>query len=319
MLDAKMLTLAVQVSFLLAIVTASKLSLPLQARLDDCPPYLNTGWSERACGDICLPVGQFCCGNIPSSPLLYACPIGTVCNNPNIGNNNYLGRCCEGRNNPPIGAIDNCQEVPQFPSTSYISGTVTAPNSSPSSTACGAEAIAEGYGYRACGDICLDVGHICCGFISGTNQAWSCEVGQTCLYPGSANIDPGSCVYASGYIVPGKIFVASNTTVTSSRPSTTTTRTISSSTPTTTSSSGLTTSSTGGSSESASITAQSSSSSTTSQLPISTASTVAAGSSSLGTVTSSLSSPAFTGAATRHSPIENSVIYALGGLIVVLI
>jgi hypothetical protein len=43
---------------------------------------------------------------------------------------------------------------------------------------------------------------------------------------------------------------------------------------------------------------------------------VAAGSSSSGTVTLSPSLPAFTGAATRHGPIESGVIYALGGLIV---
>jgi hypothetical protein len=94
---------------------------------------------------------------------------------------------------------------------------------------------------------------------------------------------------------------------------------ISSLTPTTTSSSGLTTSSTGGLtiiSESASITAQSSSSSTTSQLPISITSMVVAGSLSPGIVTLSPSPPAFIGAATRHGPIENGVIYVLGGLIV---
>jgi len=311
-----MLTLAAQVLFLVALVRASE--FPLQPRSGPCDSS-GPDYSERVCGNICLPVGQFCCGNVPASSLLYACPIGTVCNDYFINDSDYLARCCEGLYNPPIGAIASCQVVPPFPSTSYIPGTATAPTTAPSSTACGAEANAEGYGYRACGDICLDVEHICCGFILGTNQAWSCAVGQACLTSGSANIAPGSCVDASGYIVPGTTFVASNTTVASSPPSTTTTSTISSSTPTTTSSSGLTTSSTGGltiTSESASITAQSSSSSTTSQLPISTTSTVAAGSSSPGTVTSSPSLPAFTGAATRHGPIENGVIYALGGLIV---
>jgi hypothetical protein len=43
---------------------------------------------------------------------------------------------------------------------------------------------------------------------------------------------------------------------------------------------------------------------------------VAAGSLSPGIVTSSPSPPAFTGAANRHGPIENGVIYVLGGLIV---
>jgi hypothetical protein len=311
-----MLTLAAQVLFLVALVRASE--FPLQPRSGPCDSS-GPDYSERVCGDICLPVGQFCCGNVPASSLLYACPIGTVCNDYFTNDSDYLARCCEGLYNPPIGAIASCQVVPPFPSTSYIPGTATAPTTAPSSTACGAEANAEGYGYRACGDICLDVEHICCGFILGTNQAWSCAVGQACLTSGSANIAPGSCVDASGYIVPGTTFVASNTTVASSPPSTTTTSMISSLTPTTTSSSGLTTSSTGGSTitrESASITAQSSSSSTTSQLPISTTSMVAAGSLSLGTVTSSPSPPAFTGAATRHGPIENGVIYVLGVLIV---
>jgi len=326
-----MLTLAAQVLFLVALVRASK--FPLQPRLGPCDSS-GPDYSERVCGDVCLPVGQFCCGNVPASSLLYACPIGTVCNDYFINDSDYLARCCEGSYNPPIGAIASCQVVPPFPSTSYISGTATAPTTAPSSTACGAEANVEGYGYRACGDVCLDVEHICCGFIPGTNQAWSCAVGQACLTSGSANIAPGSCVYASGYIVPGTIFVASNTTVASGPTSTTTTSIISPSTPTTTSSSALTTSSTGGStitSESASITAQSSSSSTTSQLPISTTSMVAAsslspgtvtsspspsaGSLSPGTVTSSPSQLAVTGAATRHGPIENGVIYVLGGLI----
>jgi hypothetical protein len=307
-----MLTLAGPVLFLVALVRASEFLLqPRSGPCDSSGP----DYSERVCGDICLPVGQFCCGNVPASSLLYACPIGTVCGNPFI-NNSYQTRCCEADlYNPPIGVTGPCQEVSPFPSTSYIPGTATAPTTAPSSTACGAEANAEGYGYRACGDICLDVEHICCGFILGTNQAWSCAVGQSCLTLGGPNTTPGSCVDASGYIVPGTTFVASNTTVESSPPSITTTSTISSSTPTTTSSSG----STGGStitSESASITTQSSSSSTTSQLPMSTTSTVAAGSSSPGTVTSSPSLPAFTGAATRHSPIKNGVIYTLGGLII---
>ena len=310
-----MLTLAAQALLLVALVRA--LEFPLQPRSGPCDSS-SPDYSERVCGDICLPVGQFCCGNVPDSNLLFACPIGTVCGNPLINGSDYQTWCCEGSYNPPIGATDSCQVVPRFPSTSYILGTATAPTTAPSSAACGADADAEGFGYRACGDVCLDVEHICCGFIPGTNQAWSCLVGQTCLRNGSDTIAPGNCVYASGYIVPGTIFVASNTTVASSPP-TTTTSTISSLTPTTTSSSGSTTSSTGGStiiSESTSITAQSSSSSTTSQLPISTTSTVAAGSLPQGTVTSSPSPPAFTGAATRHGPIINSVIYTLGGLII---
>ena len=311
-----MLTLATQVLFLVALVRASE--FPLQPRSGACDSS-GTDYSERVCGDICLPVGQFCCGNVPASSLLYACPIGTVCHNGFINDSDYPVGCCEGLYNPPIGAIASCQVVPPFPSTSYIPGTATAPTTAPSSTACGAEANAEGYSYRACGDICLDVEHICCGFILGTNQAWSCAVGQACLNSGSANIAPGSCVDASGYIIPGTTFVASNTTIASSPLSTTTTSTISSLTPTTTSSSGSTTSSTGGStitSESVLITAQSSSSSTTSQLPTPTTTIVVAGSSSLGTVTLSPSPPAFTGAATRRGPIENSVIYTLGVLIV---
>lgn len=311
-----MLALAAQVLFLITLVRASE--FPLRPRSGPCDSS-GPDYSKRVCGDICLPIGQFCCGNVPASSLLYACPVGAVCNDYFINDSDYLARCCEGSYNPPIGAIASCQVVPPFPSTSYIPGTATAPSTAPSSTACGAEANAEGYGYRACGDICLDVEHICCGFILGTNQAWSCAVGQACLTSGSTSIAPGSCVDASGYIVPGTTFVASNTTVASSPPATTTTSTISSSTLTTTSSSGLTTSSMGGStiiSESTSITAQCSSNSTTSQLPISTTSTVAAGSSSPGTVTSSPSLPVFTGAATRHGPINNGVIYALGGLIV---
>ncbi len=311
-----MLILAAQVVFLIAFVGASE--SPLQPRSGPCDSS-GPDYSERVCGDICLPVGQFCCGNVPASSLFYACPIGTVCNDYFINDSDYLARCCEGSYSPPIGAIGACQVVPPFPSTSYIPGTATAPITAPSSTACGAEAYAEGYGYQACGDICLDVEHICCGFIPGTNQAWSCAVGQACLTSGTKNIAPGSCVDASGYIMPGTIFVASNTTVASGPPSTTTTSMISSLTPTTTSSSVLTTSSTGGSiitSESASITAQSSSSSTTSQLPISTTSMVVSGSLSPGTVTSYPSLPAFTGAATRHGPIENGVVYVLGGLIV---
>ena len=310
-----MLSLTAQVLFLVALVRASE--FPLQPRSGPCDSS-GPDYSERVCGDICLPVGQFCCGNVPASNLLYACPIGSICHDYFINDSDYPVACCEGLYNPPIGAIASCQVVTPFPSTSYIPGTATAPTTAPSSTACGAEANAEDYGYRACGDICLDVEQICCGFILGTNQAWSCGVGQACLYSGSAYIAPGNCVDASGYIVPGTTFVASNTTVTSGPPSTTTTSMISSLTPTTTSSSGLTTSSTGGStitSESASITAQSSSSSTTSQLPISTTS-MATGLLSPGTVTSSPSLPAFTGAATRHSPIENGVIYMLEGLIV---
>jgi hypothetical protein len=301
-----MLTLAPQILFLVALVRASE--FPLQPRSGPCDSS-GPSYSERVCGDICLPVGQFCCGNVPASSLLFACPIGTVCNNYFIDNSDYLVRCCEGSYNPPIGAIGSCQVVTPFPSTSYISGTATAPTTAPSSTACGAEANAEGYGYRACGDICLDAEHICCGFIPGTNKAWSCLVGQACLTSGSVNIAPGSCVYASGYIVPGTTFVASNDTVSSGPPSITTT----------TRSSGLTISSTSSStsaSESASISTQSSSSSTTIQLPISTTSMVATGSLSPGTVTSSRPTPAFTGAATRHGPIENGVIYVLEGLIV---
>ncbi|KAN0098949.1 hypothetical protein V8E51_014612 [Hyaloscypha variabilis] len=325
-----MLTLAAQVLFLVALVRASH--FPLQPRSGPCDSS-GPDYSERVCGDICLPIGQFCCGNIPAPPsLLYACPIGTVCNDYYINNSDYLARCCEGQYNPPIGALASCQVVPTFPSTSYISGTATAPITAPSSTACGAEVNAEGYGYRDCGNICLDVESICCGFIPGTNKAWSCSVGQACLTSGYA---PGNCVDASGYIVPGTTFVASNTTVASSPPSTITTSTVSLSTPTTTSTSVLTTSSTGGStttsssglttsstgsptttSESASITAQSTSSSTTSQLPISTTSIVGTGSSSPGIVTSSPSLLAFTGVATRHGPIENGVVYVLGGLIV---
>ena len=341
-----MLALAGPVLFLVALVRASE--FPLQPRSGPCDSS-GPDYSKRVCGDICLPVGQFCCGNFPASNLLYACPIGTVCGNPLVGNS-YQSWCCEADiYTPPIGATGPCQEVFPFPSTSYIPGTATAPITAPSSTACGAEVNAEGYGYRACGDVCLDVEHICCGFILGTNQAWSCEVSQSCLTLGGPGITPGSCVDGSGYIVDGTIFVASNTTVESSPPSTTTTSMISSSTPSTTSrpalttttstissskpsttstissptpstttNSGLTTSSTSSStitSKSASITAQNSSSSTTSQLLISTTSTVAAGSSSLGTVTSSPSQPAFTGAATRHALIESGVIYALGGLI----
>ena len=309
-----MLTLAAQVLFLVALVRASE--FPLQPRSGPCDSS-GPDYSERVCGDICLPVGQFCCGNLPGEGVLFACPIGTVCRYSFI-DDSYPASCCAGPYDPPIGAATSCQGVAAFPSASYIPGTATAPTTAPSSTACGAEANAEGYGYRACGDICLDVEQICCGFIPGTNQAWSCPVGQSCLTPGPVYVAPGSCVDASGYIVQGTIFVASNTTVASGPPSTTTTSMISSLTPTTISSSSLTTSSTGGStttSESASINAQSSSSSTTSQLPISTTSTVAGGSLSPGTVTSSPSPPAFTGAATRHGPIENGVIYMLGGLI----
>ena len=160
-----MLTLAAQVLFLVTLVRASEFLLqPRSGPCDSSSP----DYGVRECGDdICLPVGQFCCGNVPASSLLYACPIGTVCNDYYINNTDYLARCCDGSYNPPIGAIGSCQVVPPFPSTSYIPGTATAPITAPSSTACGAEANAEGYSYRACGDICLDIGDICCGFKIG--------------------------------------------------------------------------------------------------------------------------------------------------------
>jgi hypothetical protein len=139
-----MLALAAQVLFLVALVRGSEFLL--QPRSGPCD-LSGPDYSERVCGDICLPVGQFCCGNVPASSLLYACPIGTVCNDYFINDSDYLARCCEGLYNPPIGAIASCQVVPPFPSTSYIPGTVTAPTTAPSSTACGVEANAEGYGY----------------------------------------------------------------------------------------------------------------------------------------------------------------------------
>jgi hypothetical protein len=88
-----MLTLAAQVLFLVALVRASE--FPLQPRSGPCD-LSGPDYSERVCGDICLPVGQFCCGNVPASSLLYACPIGTVCNDYFINDSDYLARCCEG-------------------------------------------------------------------------------------------------------------------------------------------------------------------------------------------------------------------------------
>lgn len=321
-----MLTLAVQVCFL-AIVRASELSLPLQARSTPCGSYGDGLYGNRACGDICLPVGEICCGNVPASSLLYACPIGRVCNDYWINNNDYLARCCD-------GTWSSCDVVTPFPSTSYIPTTPTQTSStSLPSTACGPQVQAEGYGYRNCGDICLPVDEFCCGFLPDTNFAFSCTVGDACLI--SSNMNQPMCCDASGYCLYVSSFAAGPTPTRTLSQSTGTTSIFPQSTgvttttfsPTqTTSSGGLATSTTGGgpapssvvTSESASpivTTTTKINSSMTNQSPITSTGTVLVGLSSMANTTSP-SSPSFTGAAARDYPIGNGVIYVLGGLFV---
>ena len=105
-----MLTRAVLVLFLLALVRASKLSLQLQARQDLCDSQGGDGYCNRVCGDIYLPVSQFCCGTVPASSFYYESSIGQVCNDYCINNNDYLARYSNG--------TWSCDVATPFPSTS---------------------------------------------------------------------------------------------------------------------------------------------------------------------------------------------------------
>ena len=145
-----MLTRAVLVLFLLSLVRASKLSLQLQARQDLCDSRGGDGYCNRVCGDIYLPVSQFCCGTVPASSFYYESSIGQVCNDYCINNNDYLARYSNG--------TWSCDVATPFPSTSYIPSSTTPTQTLSTtlpSTACGPQVQDEGYGYRSCCDVCL--------------------------------------------------------------------------------------------------------------------------------------------------------------------
>ena len=306
---SKMLTPAGQVFFLLALVGAAEISSTTTAlqtpAISDphaCDSQGGAGYDLRICGDICLPVGQFCCNTLPNSPLWWGCPIGQVCNNQFINDWDYLARCCNSA---------SCIVVTPFPSTSYIPISTAPPSTSTTlpSSPCGPELEAEGYGYRSCGGVCLPVDQFCCPPIPNTNLVYSCEIYQLCSLYGDAN-DP-QCCYASGYCLDATPFV-NNSTETSAIPQSTAVSTIPPPTQTT-SSSGLATSITGG--PPPTTTTTQSGSPTTGQSPVSATGTVSVSPSLSKTNATSPSSPSFTGAAARYS-LKTAAVYVLGGLFV---